>query len=189
MHNEMNEIMKEIMKPNSSYLIMAQNILQDKYQRELIISEITFDWCKNPERVIAKYNENKNALLYYFIKSFKLQLYSKTSSYYRSFKREQLIHLHNKEIAEHKIEDKIMYEYDFTHENNIELLKKIIEEIKCKEIDKTIFKEYHFQEKKNITYRSLGIKYSLHHTAIFHKIKHIKQLIQKKIIDIGYTRD
>ena len=115
----------------------------------------------------------QNYFLYYFIRTVKNQIHSKTSGFYK-----------NTRIKEHIPIDNIQFidESDLEQKKQIEELYQLIYKSYIK-IPKTYFQEYLWHEyyTLNKTHRQIGSENDISHCLSFHEIKKIKEKLIEEI--------
>lgn len=168
----LDNILKEISSKGTIYDEIINNIIQPNFHlKPELISEIALSFLENREKIEMVIEQNY--FLYYFIRTVKNQIHSKTSGFYK-----------NTRIKEHIPIDNIHFidESDLEQKKQIEELYQLIDKSYIK-IPKTYFQEYLWHEyyTLNKTHRQIGIENDISHCLSFHEIKKIKEKLIEEI--------
>lgn len=164
-------ILEEIAQKGSIYDEIINNIIQPRFDlKPELISELAISFLENRTKVQQAIDNNY--FLYYFIRSCKNQVHSKTSGFHK-----------NTRIKDYTQE----FNFDIIDENEIDLKKEkeekylAIDKIYTK-IPKTYFQEWLFHEYYtfNKTYRQIAKENDISHTLVFHEVTKIRKIIQEK---------
>lgn len=164
-------ILEEIAQKGSIYDEIINNIIQPRFDlKPELISELAISFLENKQKVQQAIDNNY--FLYYFIRSCKNQVHSKTSGFHK-----------NTRIKDYTQE----FNFDIVDENDIELKKEKEEKYIAIDkiyttIPKTYFQEWLFHEYYtfNKTYRQIAKENDISHTLVFHEVTKIKKIIQEK---------
>ena len=168
----LDNILKEISSKGTIYDEIINNIIQPNFHlKPELISEIALSFLENREKIEMVIEQNY--FLYYFIRTVKNQIHSKTSGFYK-----------NTRIKEHIPIDNIHFidESDLEQKKQIEELYQLIDKSYIK-IPKTYFQEYLWHEyyTLNKTHRQIGMENDISHCLSFHEIKKIKEKLIEEI--------
>jgi hypothetical protein len=168
----LDNILKEISSKGTIYDEIINNIIQPNFHlKPELISEIALSFLENREKIEMVIEQNY--FLYYFIRTVKNQIHSKTSGFYK-----------NTRIKEHIPIDNIQFidESDLEQKKQIEELYQLIDKSYIK-IPKTYFQEYLWHEyyTLNKTHRQIGSENDISHCLSFHEIKKIKEKLIEEI--------
>jgi hypothetical protein len=168
----LDNILKEISSRGTIYDEIINNIIQPNFHlKPELISEIALSFLENREKIEMVIEQNY--FLYYFIRTVKNQIHSKTSGFYK-----------NTRIKEHIPIDNIHFidESDLEQKKQIEELYQLIDKSYIK-IPKTYFQEYLWHEyyTLNKTHRQIGSENDISHCLSFHEIKKIKEKLIEEI--------
>lgn len=168
----LDNILKEISSRGTIYDEIINNIIQPNFHlKPELISEIALSFLENREKIEMVIEQNY--FLYYFIRTVKNQIHSKTSGFYK-----------NTRIKEHIPIDNIQFidESDLEQKKQIEELYQLIDKSYIK-IPKTYFQEYLWHEyyTLNKTHRQIGSENDISHCLSFHEIKKIKEKLIEEI--------
>jgi hypothetical protein len=168
----LDNILKEISSKGTIYDEIINNIIQPNFHlKPELISEIALSFLENREKIEMVIEQNY--FLYYFIRTVKNQIHSKTSGFYK-----------NTRIKEHIPIDNIHFidESDLEQKKQIEELYQLIDKSYIK-IPKTYFQEYLWHEyyTLNKTHRQIGSENDISHCLSFHEIKKIKEKLIEEI--------
>lgn len=168
----LDNILKEISSRGTIYDEIINNIIQPNFHlKPELISEIALSFLENREKIEIVIEQNY--FLYYFIRTVKNQIHSKTSGFYK-----------NTRIKEHIPIDNIQFidESDLEQKKQIEELYQLIDKSYIK-IPKTYFQEYLWHEyyTLNKTHRQIGSENDISHCLSFHEIKKIKEKLIEEI--------
>jgi len=168
----LDNILKEISSKGTIYDEIINNIIQPNFHlKPELISEIALSFLENREKIEMVIEQNY--FLYYFIRTVKNQIHSKTSGFYK-----------NTRIKEHIPIDNIQFidESDLEQKKQIEELYQLIDKSYIK-IPKTYFQEYLWHEyyTLNKSHRQIGSENDESHCLSFHEIKKIKEKLIEEI--------
>lgn len=168
----LDNILKEISSRGTIYDEIINNIIQPNFHlKPELISEIALSFLENREKIEMVIEQNY--FLYYFIRTVKNQIHSKTSGFYK-----------NTRIKEHIPIDNIQFidESDLEQKKQVEELYQLIDKSYIK-IPKTYFQEYLWHEyyTLNKTHRQIGSENDISHCLSFHEIKKIKEKLIEEI--------
>lgn len=166
------KILVEIATKGSVYDEIIDNIIQPNFHlKPELISEISIGFLENRQKVNKVIEDNY--FLYYFIRTVKNQIHSKTSGFYR-----------NTRIKDNPVVDNIIIieENDIETKKEIEELYKLIDKSYVK-IPKSYFQDFLWGEYflLNKTHRQIGLENNISHVLSWHEINTIKKKLLKEI--------
>ena len=170
----LDNILKEISSDGTIYDEIINNIIQPNFHlKPELISEIALSFLENREKIEMVIEQNY--FLYYFIRTVKNQIHSKTSGFYK-----------NTRIKDHTPIDNIHFieENDLEQKKQIEELYQLIDKFYTK-IPKTYIQEFFWQEyyTKGKTFRQIANENEnvFSHCLVFHEVTKIKKILKQNI--------
>lgn len=168
----LDNILKEISSKGTIYDEIINNIIQPNFHlKPELISEIALSFLENREKIESVIEQGY--FVYYFIRTVKNQIHSKTSGFYKNTRIKEHIPIENIHFID---------ESDLEQKKQVEELYQLIDKSYTK-IPKTYFQEYLWHEyyTLNKTHRQIGMENDISHCLSFHEIKKIKEKLIEEI--------
>jgi len=166
-------VLVEITTKGSVYDEIIDNIITPNFHlKPELISELAIGFLENREKVNSVIEQGY--FLYYFIRSVKNQVHSKTSGFYRVTRIKENIPIDN--IA-------IIDDSDLEQKKEVEELYQMIDKHYVR-IPKSYFQDFLWHEyfTLNKTHRQIGTENDISHVLSFHEIKKLKEKLIEKIM-------
>lgn len=163
----------EITTKGSVYDEIIDNIITPNFHlKPELISELSIGFLENRNKVNSVIEQGY--FLYYFIRSVKNQVHSKTSGFYRVTRIKENVPIDN--IA-------IIDDSDLERKKEVEELYQIIDKCYVR-IPKSYFQDFLWHEyyTLNKTHRQIGMENDISHVLSFHEIKKLKEKLIEKIM-------
>ena len=167
------KVLVEITTKGSVYDEIIDNIITPNFHlKPELISELAIGFLENRNKVNNVIEQGY--FLYYFIRSIKNQIHSKTSGFYRVTRIKENVPIDNISIID---------DGDLERKKEIEELYKIIDTCYVR-IPKSYFQDFLWHEyfTLNKTHRQIGTENDISHVLSFHEIKKLKERLIEKIM-------